>query len=111
MFEVMRVMSSRVLRSSVTILGHSVVEGSLVLNSLSALCCDDKRLPNARQLNLQRCIFGQIQRVFPTARQSFTLTVVIMFFERISLPLSYPDLCVSVQSSICWSRSQTVVFG
>ena len=93
--------TSRVLQRSVTILGHTVEEGTLVLNSLSAVCWDEKRFPNARELNIQRNNLGEFQNLFPTADQSFTLTVVRiivrMFIERFTLTLADPDLCVGTK--------------
>ena len=105
-FEVMRAtailpVTSRVLQRSVTILGHTVEEGTLVLNSLSAVCWDEKRFPNAREPNIQRNNLGEFQNLFPTADQSFTLTVVRiivrMFIERFTLTLADPDLCVGTK--------------
>ena len=104
--EVMRVtailpLSSRVLPRSVTILGHTVEEGTLVLNSLSAVCWDEKRFPNARELDIQRNNLGEIQKVFPSADKSYTLSVVRiivrMFVERFTLTLADPDLCVGTK--------------
>ena len=79
--EVMRVtavlpVSARVLQSSLTVLGHTVEEGTLVINSLSAVCWDEKRFPEARKCDIQRKNLAEIRRFFPSADQSYTLGVV-----------------------------------
>ena len=95
---------ARVLGRGVTVLGHTIDPGTLVLSSLSSVFWDHKLYPDPELVDIDRENCLDVLSFYPEARDSFTLATVNIiidtFLQKFSLTLVDPDFKVGTKFSV-----------
>ena len=89
---------SKVTSQSVTVLGHTIEEGTLVINALNSHFWDEKIFPNSGDIDISRTSSpdGVMSFIHPEAASSYSFQVVCLivrqFLQSFVISLAQPDL-------------------
>ena len=90
--------SARVLKQTINILGHTVEEGTLVINSLSSVWWDSKNFPDPEEVKLERKQNNILDQIHPNVKSSSSIfivqNIVLQFLKKFKLKLADQDLIV-----------------
>jgi len=90
--------TARVLKQNVNILGHTIEEGTLVINSLSSVWWDSKNFPDPEEVKLERKQTNILDQILPNIMSSSSISIVqiiiVQFLKKFKLQLADQDLIV-----------------
>ena len=91
-------LTARVLKQNVNILGHTIEQGTLVINSLSSIWWDCTHFPNPEEVNLERKNGSILDQINANAMSSSSLLtaqiIVLQFLKKFELKVADPDLII-----------------